>query len=167
MPFVRDSKSLTARRCMNKNTIILKAFTKIYAIAGLRLGYAVFGCGELAGKVRETGQYWSVSAPAQTAGTAALSERSYIDKTRLLIDKERGFLSAALTRYGFKVFPSDANFILFRCKYPLDKLLLREKILIRNCADYDGLSEGFFRIAVRGREENSILINAVGRVIDG
>ncbi|MGN1137470.1 MAG: pyridoxal phosphate-dependent aminotransferase, partial [Oscillospiraceae bacterium] len=60
-----------AERFMNKNVVVLKAFTKIYAMAGLRLGYALFGDSTLAEKVRKTGQFWSVSSPAQVAGEAA------------------------------------------------------------------------------------------------
>ena len=64
MPFVADSKSKSVRQFINKNVVILNAFTKIYAMAGLRLGYTLFGNAELAEKLQNTGQYWSVSTPA-------------------------------------------------------------------------------------------------------
>ncbi len=78
-----------AEQFMNPNVVVLKAFTKIYAMAGLRLGYALFGDAELAEKVRRNGQFWSVSAPAQTAGEAALDEKNYLEKTLELAKKER------------------------------------------------------------------------------
>ena len=165
LTFVTDGKSKSIRHFINKNVVILNAFTKIYSMAGLRLGYALFGSTELAETVQKTGQYWSVSTPAQIAGIAALNEKNYIEKTVQLINKERDFLTAELQKFGFRVFKSEANFILFRCDMPLDELLLREKIAIRNCGNYEGLSDGYFRIAVRNHEENAMLITAIGRCL--
>lgn len=156
-----------AEQFMNPNVVVLKAFTKIYAMAGLRLGYALFGDAELAEKVRRNGQFWSVSAPAQTAGEAALDEKNYLEKTLELEKKEREFLTENLRNFGFKVYPSEANFILFYTKLALDEMLLSEKILIRNCANFDGLEQGYFRIAVRPHEENSALVSAIERCLNG
>ena len=167
MDFVKNSENLSAKNFINKNIIILKAFTKIYAMAGLRLGYALFGSSEYAEKVRKTGQFWSVSTPAQIAGITALDEKNYIQKTIEIIEKERDFLYNELLNLNFKVYCSEANFILFKCNFPLDVLLLKHKILIRNCANFDGLGENFFRIAVRSHEENMVLIEALRRAANG
>ncbi|MDE6131797.1 MAG: aminotransferase class I/II-fold pyridoxal phosphate-dependent enzyme, partial [Oscillospiraceae bacterium] len=105
--------------------------------------------------------FWSVSTPAQIAGIAALGEKNYIQKTIEIIEKERDFLCNELLKLNFKVYRSEANFILFKCNLPLDVLLLKHKILIRNCANFDGLMENFFRIAVRSHEENMVLIEAL------
>lgn len=148
-----------------KNVIILKAFTKIYAMAGLRLGYLLCADSELCERISGCGQSWSVSIPAQMAGIAALNEDEYVKKSVSLIRREREYLSQSLTALGFKAYPSKANFILFRCGLPLDKMLLKEKIAIRNCGDYWGLGEGYFRIAVRNHDENTRLIDAIERVI--
>lgn len=156
-----------AEQFLNPNVVVLKAFTKIYAMAGLRLGYALFGDKALAEKVRRNGQFWSVSAPAQTAGEAALDEKNYLEKTLELVKKEREFLTENLRNFGFKVYPSEANFILFYTKLPLDEMLLSEKILIRNCANFDGLEQGYFRAAVRSHEENSALVGAIERCLNG
>lgn len=152
---------------LNPNVVVLKAFTKIYAMAGLRLGYALFGDEKLAESVRKSGQFWSVSAPAQTAGEAALDEKYYLEKTLELIKNERDFLTENLRNFGFKVYPSEANFILFYTELPLDEMLLKEKILIRNCANFDGLEQGYFRTAVRTHEENSALVGAIERCLNG
>lgn len=159
--------SAHAEQFINPNVVVLKAFTKIYAMAGLRLGYALFGDVVLAEKVRRNGQFWSVSAPAQTAGEAALDEKYYLEKTLELVKKEREFLTENLRNFGFKVYPSEANFILFYTKLPLDEMLSSEKILIRNCANFDGLEQGYFRIAVRSHEENSALVSAIERCLNG
>lgn len=156
-----------AEQFLNPNIVVLKAFTKIYAMAGLRLGYALFGDEKLAESVRKSGQFWSVSAPAQTAGAAALDEKFYLEKTLELIKNERDFLTEKLQSFGFKVYPSEANFILFYTELPLDEMLLSEKILIRNCANFAGLEQGYFRTAVRTHEENSALVGAIERCLNG
>ena len=163
LDFVRDGARYAVSP--SQNIVILKAFTKIYAMAGLRLGYLLCGDTALAEKVRRCGQCWSVSVPAQAAGVAALRETDYVTRTVELINQERDFLSASLRKFGFHVYPSQANFLLFGCELPLDKLLLRDKIAIRNCSDYIGLGRGYFRIAVRTHEENDILIQAIARCI--
>lgn len=167
MDFVKNGKNKSVRNFINKNIIILKAFTKVYAMAGLRLGYALFGNAEYAEKVRKTGQFWSVSSPAQIAGIAALDEKNYIQKTIEIIENERDFLLNELSKLNFKLYNSEANFILFKSNLPLDELLLKHKILIRSCANFDGLGENFFRIAVRSHEENIALIEALRRVVNG
>lgn len=161
MDFVREKSSIG----LLPNVIILKAFTKIYAMAGLRLGYMLCADTEIVKQIENCGQCWSVSVPAQLAGVAALSEREYVEKTLLLIEKEREYLTNSLIDLGFTVYPSAANFILFKCEQPLDELLLSEKIAVRSCDNYIGLRYGFFRIAVRGHNENEALIKAIERVI--
>ena len=66
-----------------------------------------------------------------------------------------------------KVYPSDANYLLFKGEAGLDDSLLREGILIRNCGDYVGLSDGFYRTAVRTNAENQRFIEAVRRCVNG
>lgn len=152
---------------LNENTIILKAFTKIYAMAGLRLGYMISGSTELAEKVRNIGQYWSVSVPAQLAGTAALNETDYIEKSVSLIKNERNYLYSSLKETGITVYPSETNYLLLHCPFPLDELLYREKIAVRNCGNYRGLDKNYFRIAVRNHDENIKLVNAVKKITEG
>jgi len=160
-----NGENRTAKNFLNKNVIVLKAFTKTYAMAGLRLGYAVSGSAVLASTVRKTGQFWGVSAVAQAAGIAALGERRYVENARKIIAEERKYLFDNLKLFGFTVYPSDANFILFHCEFPLDELLLNEGILIRSCSNYSGLGDGYFRVAVKLHAENEQLIKAIEKVI--
>lgn len=164
MDFVDKSKKYSAV-CELKNIIVIKAFTKIYAMAGLRLGYAVCGDEKNAEKIKLCGQCWSVSSPAQFAGIAALEEKAYIEKTAALTSEEYYFLSNSLKNMGLKVYSSEANFILFRCDLPIDKILIDKGIAVRSCDDFYGLGRGFFRIAVRTHGENSVLINALREVL--
>lgn len=164
MGFVEGHSGIGSQ--FEKNVLVLKAFTKIYAMAGLRLGYLLCGRADLARKIQRCGQCWSVSVPAQIAGIAALGEQDYLAATVPLISRERAYLSHSLQEFGFKVYPSEANFILFQCLLPLDKWLLEEKIAIRSCANYLGLGAGYFRIAVRSHEENTALTAAIKRCME-
>lgn len=148
----------------NPSLLILKAFTKSYGMAGLRLGYCLSADRELLGKMAKTVQPWNVSVPAQAAGTAALSEVSFLREAKKIIREERTWLTAELTQIGFFVCPSSANFILFHGPENLHVSLRKQGIAIRNCDNYYGLSAGWYRIAVRKHEENQILISAIRRI---
>ena len=65
-----------------------------------------------------------------------------------------------MEKLGVKIFGSEANYIFFKEEKDFDKKMLEKGFLIRNCENYIGLSEGFFRIAVRKHEENKSLIKA-------
>ena len=157
MPFVKNKESAP----LLKNVIILKAFTKIYAMAGLRLGYILCGDCETAKKISDFGQCWNVSVPAQIAGVAALKDKEYIEKTVEFISKEREFLTEELKKSGFKLYPSDTNFILFKSEKKLEDKLSEEGIAIRNCGNFYGLDNTFYRIAVRTHAENEELIKVL------
>lgn len=141
--------------------IILKAMTKNYALAGVRLGYCLSADRELLGKMAAAAQPWNVSVIAQAAGIAALKETAYLRKAGAVIREGRGALYEALTEAGLLVYPSDANFLLFRGPSGLDERLRERGILIRNCSNYEGLGDGWYRTAVRLKEENEILIREI------
>ena len=155
----------SVREFLNPNVIMLSAFTKTYAMAGLRLGYAVFGDKRLAETVKKRGQFWSVSAPAQTAGIAALNSGDYLDRSRKLISEQRDLLRGSLSDLGINVFESNANFLLLKTEIPLYDKLYERGIIIRQCANFGFLNDKFYRIAVRTERENSVLISALKEII--
>lgn len=144
---------------------LVRAFTKMYAMPGLRLGYAVSSDGELLERIQQVRQPWSVSVPAQEAGIAVLTENERAEQTRRLIEKERAKLESGLRDLGIKVIPSEANFLLMNCPLDLFSLLKEKQILIRDCSNYRGLGKGWYRIAVRTAQENDILLKAVREVM--
>lgn len=171
LDFHPDAAALTAVNTIRKalsggayapDIIVIKAFTKIYAMAGLRLGYAVCSRPEAAASIAAFGPPWSVSGPAQTAGLAALSDRDYLRRTVELIGAERRRLSDFLKNY-FVVYKSDANYILFKGPEGLAGAMAEQGIAIRSCGDYAGLDDSFFRVAVRTEKENDMLMEALGR----
>lgn len=140
------------------NLIIIRAFTKIFSIPGVRLGYFICKDPSLRAKIACQLPEWNVSCFAQEAGCACAGQAAFIQETEKYIRKERKFLEEGLRRKGFLVFPSQANFILFYSKEPLYGKLLEQGILIRDCRNFRGLGPGYYRVAVKSREENEVLL---------
>lgn len=149
--------------------VVLRAFTKTFAIPGVRLGYAV--CSALmAERIRRELPEWNLSVFAQYAGRAALEAAAggtsgYLAASVKMIAREREYLTAELESLGFRVFPSDANYILFQSRdRELHQKLLDKGILIRDCRDYHGLTAGFYRTAVRTHRENTALLRCLRNI---
>lgn len=147
------------------NLFILKAFTKNYGMAGLRLGYCLCSNRNLLECMSKTTQVWNVSIPAQKTGVVALNEKDFLLKAKSIIVEERAILIKELKKLGFWVCLSQANYILFYSQKKIDDALMDKGILIRDCSNYYGLGMGWYRIAVRLHEENEILIRALHEVI--
>ena len=144
---------------------LLKAFTKSYAMAGLRLGYCLCGDGALLEAMGRLTQPWNVSVPAQAAGLAALGEAAYLERARALIRRERPWLAAGLAELGLAVCPSQANYLLLKSGVEIAGPLLERGILVRSCSNYGGLGPGWYRVAVRQPEENRALLSALADVL--
>ena len=143
----------------------MKVYTKIYAMAGLRLGYLLCHDKNLLSRIGEYGAEWSVSVIAQESGIAALSEADWIAQTRKLINEERDYLIKEFLNLGLTVFPSDANFLLLKSEIPLYESLKNKGILVRNCNNFYGLDEHFIRIGIQTHEKNKELIASISEVI--
>lgn len=161
LPFCYEEDDISFRKDIYKyeNVIVLRAFTKIYAMAGLRLGYLLCADTGLVKRIKENMPLWSVCLPAQSAGAEALKDHGYIQQTRKLVQSERKYLTDELEALSYKVYESHANFILFRADPGLYDFLLENRILIRNCKDFRGLDDSFYRTAVKKHEDNEILID--------
>ena len=150
------------------NLFLLRAFTKSYAMAGLRLGYGLSADTGLLERLGKFAQPWSVSAPAQAAGTAAFTQcPHWPEEARALVAHERPVLAAGLRELGCTVVPSQANYLLFQTKNDSDlkEKLLQRGILIRSCANYHNLGPDWYRVCVRGGEDNRRLLAALKEVL--
>lgn len=159
--------------------VVLRAFTKTFAIPGVRLGYAVCSA-PTAERIRRELPEWNLSVFAQYAGRAAFGNvtpgtpapetsaggtSGYLAASVEMIAREREFLSAELEKLGLRVFLSDANYILFQSRdRELHQKLLDKGILIRDCRDYHGLTAGFYRTAVRTHRENTVLLQCLRNI---
>ena len=145
-----------------RNLVVLRAFTKFYGMAGLRLGWCATSNADLIAGMKKAGPPWSVSIPAQAAGIAVLSEEAYADRLRGYISAECQQLQSGLQGLGFQVISGAANYILFYSeRTDLARLLLERGIAIRDCSNYVGLGPGWYRVAVRLREENERLLREI------
>lgn len=143
------------------NLIVLRAFTKLYAMAGLRLGYLLCSSRDLAGRIAAWGQCWSVSTPAQAAGLAALSLPDWEERTRRYLRAERPRVAGRLRELGFPVYPADGNFLLFRGGPALWDQAMKRGVMLRACGNFSGLDTSFYRIGLKGRPQNEALLQVL------
>lgn len=144
---------------------LLRAFTKAWGMAGLRLGYGVCRNRAFLERLCALSQAWNVSGPAQAAGLAALKCPEWPERARDLISREKPRLKRELEALGLKVLPGDANYLFFSGPPELGARLAERGVLIRDCGNYRGLSAGDYRVAVRTRRENRELIEAMREVL--
>lgn len=160
-----DTHTLVSQLKKYPNLVILKAFTKLYAMAGIRLGYALCSDADLLDRLRTAGPPWAVSTLAQAAGCAALQEQMYVQSVRALIRMQRPFLQRELRQLGLRVIEGEANYLLFRCAIPLIQPLRQRGILLRSCGNYPGLDDTWYRTAVRTENENRRLLAALKEIL--
>lgn len=142
--------------------LVLRAFTKFFGMAGLRLGWCACADRGLLEGMADAGQPWPVSLVAQEAGIAALADVDYARRVRALVRAERARMVSALQEQGCHVILGEANYLLFRDKTPsLDARLARLGVLVRACGDYAGLDACWYRVAVRREDENDRLLRAL------
>ena len=166
LDFVPSPEKYTLKEYLETydNLFLLKAFTKRYAMAGVRLGYGLCGNKGLLRKMEGVCQPWNVSSMAQAAGLAALQEREYVEKGRQVTFQELAYLKEELAALGYPVYPSQANYVFFTGPADLYEKLEQKKILIRDCSNYTGLSKGYYRVAVKKHEENQQLVRALKEI---
>lgn len=161
-----EQYSMKRRLSDYSGLFILKAFTKSYGMAGLRLGYGLSDDKELLKAMSSKVQPWNISLPAQMAGTAALKETEFLCNSRRLIREQRIIMTEILKELGFYVCPASANYLLLYHRLPMTELLSEHNIMVRDCSNYHGLSKGWFRIAVRCEEENTVLIDTIRKITE-
>jgi len=163
MDFVIHSEKYSFMPYIKKydNVLILKSFTKIYAIPGIRLGCGICSNERIIKKIHLSRQPWNISVLAQKAGISALSQENFTERTRIYVKKEKEFLIKNFSSLKITYFDSMANYILFKGEPNLDKKLLNYNILIRNCKNFIGLSSGYFRTSIKSHYDNKILIEAL------
>jgi threonine-phosphate decarboxylase len=172
--FLDDPAANSAVRFLDTapRLVILQAFTKTYAMAGLRLGYALCSTPEIAGGIADTGQSWPVSLAAEEAGLAALEDEAYLKRSRALVRQERGRLKPLLSNLGLEVLGGEANYIFFRVpsggpfrRETFFQDMLDRGVLLRSCANYRSLDDSYYRAAVKKPSCNDMLIAALEDVL--
>ena len=155
-----DSRGLLDR----PNVVLLHSMTKDFALAGLRLGYAL-GPPQVLQSMRRHQPSWSVNAAAQAAGVASLEDQGHLDRTRDEVRRARERLLTGLQGLGLPVLPSAANFLLVRVG---DATGVRRRLLLRGLCVRDCTSFGLpdhLRVAVRTVTDCQLLVTALGEVL--
>lgn len=169
--FVEGDRSYRSFCKKYPNLIVFMSLTKFYAVPGLRIGCS-FASPEWTKRIRGALIPWNVNGPAQLYMTYAAGDREYIEKSRAFCRDERARFSRELSKLPeLKVYPGAVNFILLRLTGSVkDAAVLQQRLLpyhvfIRQCGNYEGLDESFFRLAVRTEEENDRLLHAMKEVL--
>jgi len=140
------------------NLLILRTFSKIYGLAGLRIGYAV-GRQELIAAMAKAAMPFNVNSLAQAAARAALADTEHRDKTLRLVHTEREFLRSELSKRGIFSYPTQANFICFALEREISGIwewIARKGIALRGLSSF-GLPK-MARYTLGGRAHNRLLL---------
>ncbi|MEW6417349.1 MAG: threonine-phosphate decarboxylase CobD [Nitrospirota bacterium] len=173
MDFLPDEKRHTfiPEAVKDKRFIVLRSFTKFFALPGLRIGYLI-AHKDLIKRLKQLQPPWTVNSIAQYLAKILLNDKDYIEKSRKLINEGREFLFNELaTPKGLKLYPSVANFLLVKVidsrldSSILTGRLIQKGILIRNCSNFRGLNSRYFRVAVRSHKEKIKLISALREIL--
>ncbi len=172
--FIDFAEENSAKRLLAESDdwLILRSMTKFFGFPGLRLGYA-FASSAVTARLQRLLPPWSVGVLAQAAALAALADHEHGRRTREFVTTERQRLLDRLGRIAdLRVFAGAANYLLLQIgsgmtAAALQEKLLLERILIRNCSNFAGLDERFFRVAVRSEAENDKLLAALAAALSG
>jgi threonine-phosphate decarboxylase len=172
LEFVDKNKkiSLVDRVKEYPNLFILKSFTKIYGLAGLRVGYGI-ASEEIIKLLSRAKMPWNVNYLGQVAAVVTLNDKEHLKKSRELIRLEKAYLIRELMGVkSCKLYPADANFIFINIRETgltaaqLKEKMLKEGILIRDCSSFRGLDDYYIRVAVKTRKENERLVEIFTKV---
>src|SRR5919202_2673349 len=149
------------------NLVVLRSFTKSFALAGLRVGYCVSNP-KLAKQIAANRISWNVNGVAQLAAIVALNDAKHISKATRLIKKERRFMHSYIEDrlHNFVAYRSDVNYFLIRLKGEYstklrDLMLARRGVLVRDCSTFNGMANRYIRVAVKTHGQNLLLLNAL------
>ncbi|MGX9416839.1 threonine-phosphate decarboxylase CobD [Vibrio sp. WJH972] len=147
------------------NLTVLQSLTKFYAIPGIRLGYMVSSNTALIEAIHSQREPWSINAFAVIAGETVFDCHDYQHRTHDWLKDEYRYLYSQLNTFSqLEVWPSTANYLFFRCHnalLDLQDLLMQHGILIRSCANYPGLDNHYYRVAIKSHSDNQRLVKAL------
>jgi threonine-phosphate decarboxylase len=152
------------------NLIVFRSVTKFHGIPGLRVAYAA-ATAQLAGQVTYDLPPWPVTTLAARAVIAALDDAAYTERSRVLNQERRALMQSELDQLGIHSYNSAANFLLLRLPSDIDRdqfwqhMILVHHLVLRNCHNYEGLSDGHLRSAVRTESQNETFIKAVRQTL--
>ena len=166
LDFCPDAYSFVNNINDEVSIVIIKSFTKMFSIPGLRLGYLITNNQSVLQNIKENIPEWNVNALAEKAGIAITEDYQHILKSVKYINEQKKELSQELNEMKFNILGQDANFIFFSStnKINEEKLMKKHKILIRNCENFSLCDNYYYRIAIKKKQDNIKLINAFKKI---
>jgi len=177
--FLKDGmkESIINTKENKQNLFVTRAFTKFFAMPGLRLGYGIYFDKKLEKRISEKKEPWSVNNIAEMAGITVLDDAEYIEKTLKWITEEKKYMYEQLNKISeIKPYETEVNFItvkineeLFSKGMNVKKLrekMLEQGILIRDASNFKFLDERFFRLAIKDRESNNKVIRVLKEIMN-
>lgn len=168
--FVDGDYSVLHETTKFDNLFVIRAFTKFFAMPGLRLGYGI-GSKAVVSRLTKRMPPWSVNSLAQIAGINSLLDSEYIKRTKRFISKEKQFLFEKLCKIPWlKPHYPNANYIFIELvnthlnSTSLQMILANKGVLIRDCSTFRFLNNRFIRVCVKTRRENNLLLRALAEV---
>lgn len=163
--FYAEYSSLVTYITKFPNLIIIRSLTKMYAIAGIRLGY-VISQPKTIQKLAAFQPHWSVNALALKIGEVSIEQSAYVKKTQNYIMNERERIFRTLKELQFIVSTSKVNFYLMKDPHthdqlPLFRFLLKKGIIPRHTANFPGIEGRWLRLAVKQAEDHNQLAEAL------
>lgn len=169
MDFSEKEESLISEAIKYKNLIVVKSLTKIYSIAGLRIGFCVASKKIIRG-LNKVSPPWNVNALALSISKDFLLNDGLILNTKKLLKREKEFIFRNLkNNEQIKLFNTHANFFLAYSDKTseLINFLSKKNITVREYKGFYGLNDRYFRFAIKNRDENSLLVDLIKNFYEG
>ena len=169
--FIENWQEKTVSLFKNKNIFIMRAFTKFFAIPGLRLGYGIGFNDEILNKMWDEKEPWTVNTFANLAGLVMLDDKEYIEKSEKWILEEKKFMYKELSEFQYlKAYKTECNFILLKIQNisstSLRDKMIEKNILIRDASNFKFLDYHFVRLAIKDRESNIKVLEALADIME-
>lgn len=150
--------------------VVFKSLTKFFGVPGLRLGALISPMAAFHSWDETFGVPWRINSFAECYAIAAVKDEAYIEASRRYVKEARAHMEEALSAIlPLKVYPSDADYLLIQVAPKRSDGLLAalqaRALLIRDCSNYRGLGKGYFRVAVKHKEANLRLVEALKEVL--
>jgi threonine-phosphate decarboxylase len=165
-----SAQSLVLQAAVQPNLIVFRSVTKFFAIPGLRVAYAVCAASNALMLNRSIAP-WPITTLASQGVCAALLDGAYAERSRSANERRRLWLEEELNGLRIETYPSATNFLLLRFPVEIDvrvlweRMVVEEQIVLRSCANFEELTTGHLRVAVRSEQENERLIDGLKRVL--
>ena len=169
--FIENWQEKTVSLFKNKNIFIMRAFTKFFAIPGLRLGYGIGFDEEILNRMWDEKEPWTVNTFANLAGLVMLDDKEYIEKSEKWILEEKNFMYKELSEFQYlKAYKTECNFILLKIQNisstSLRDKMIEKNILIRDASNFKFLDYHFIRLAIKDRESNIKVLEALADIME-